>query len=135
MLLGTCTTRMLLRDAMAAALFTMSSPPMQTRASILSLASAASVLSRLSGSRVTSRRDEPSRTPPSRWMRETSSTASSCCSSVYRCASQSKPSWKPMGTHPSLMASMATALMTPLVPGAGPPPTTMPMRLMFTVPR
>ena len=64
MLLGTCTTRMLLRDAMAAALFTMSSPPMQTRASILSLASAASVLSRLSGSRVTSRRDEPSSTPP-----------------------------------------------------------------------
>ena len=28
------------------------------------------------------------------------------------------------------MASMATALMTPFVPGAGPPPTTMPMRLM-----
>jgi hypothetical protein len=25
---------------------------------------------------------------------------------------------------------MATALMTPLVPGAGPPPTMMPMRLM-----
>ena len=25
---------------------------------------------------------------------------------------------------------MATALMTPLVPGAGPPPTTMPIRLM-----
>jgi len=82
MLLGTCTTLMALRDAMAAALFTMSSPPMQTRASISSLLSAASVLSRLSGSRVTSRRDEPSNTPPSRWMREHSSIESSCCSSV-----------------------------------------------------
>jgi len=36
-----------------------------------------------------------------------------------------------MGTQPALMASMATALIAPLVPGAGPPPTTMPMRLMF----
>ena len=35
----------------------MSSPPMQTSASILSLASAARVFSRLSGSRVTSRRE------------------------------------------------------------------------------
>ena len=43
---------------MATALRTMSSPPMQTSASILSLASAASVFSRLSGSRVTSRRDD-----------------------------------------------------------------------------
>ena len=51
MLLGTCTTLIALRDAIAGALRTMSSPPTQTSASIRSLASAASVLSRLSGSR------------------------------------------------------------------------------------
>ena len=82
MLFGTCTTRIALRLAMAAALRTMSSPPMQTRASIFSLPSAAIVLSKLSALSVTSRRDVPSITPPSRWIRDTSSMVSSCCSSV-----------------------------------------------------
>src|SRR5438874_8666873 len=34
-----------------------------------------------------------------------------------------KPSRKPMTSMPWLMASMVTELMTPLMPGAGPPPT------------
>ena len=56
MLFGTCTTldgRS--RDAIAAALRTMSSPPMQTSASIFSLLSAATVLSKLSALSVMSR--------------------------------------------------------------------------------
>jgi hypothetical protein len=82
MLFGTCTTLMAVRAAMAAALRTMSSPPMQTTASIFSLLRAATVLSKLSALSVMSRRDVPRSTPPSRWMRETSSMVSSCCSSV-----------------------------------------------------
>ena len=34
-----------------------------------------------------------------------------------------KPSWMPITSMPWLRASMVTALMTPLMPGAGPPPT------------
>ena len=82
MLFGTWTTRMPVREAIAAALRTMSSPPMQTSASIFSLLSAATVLSKLSALSVMSRRDVPRRTPPSTWMRDTSSMVSSCCSSV-----------------------------------------------------
>ena len=38
-----------------------------------------------------------------------------------------------MGVQPILMASMTTALMTPFVPGAGPPPTRMPIRLIAII--
>src|SRR5215213_4530054 len=42
------------------------------------------------------------------------------------------PFWKPMTSIPWLMmASMVTDEMTPLMPGAGPPPTRMPRRLPF----
>src|SRR5690348_1257903 len=42
------------------------------------------------------------------------------------CASHLKPSRKPMTSKPWLMPSMVAAAMTPLRPGAGPPPTNMP---------
>src|ERR1035437_2820373 len=42
------------------------------------------------------------------------------------CARYLKPSRKPMTSNPLLMPSMVAAAMTPLMPGAGPPPTKMP---------
>jgi len=39
------------------------------------------------------------------------------------------------GDEATRIASIATALMTPLVPGAGPPPTRIPIRLMAMLER
>ena len=48
--------------------------------------------------------------------------------SVEPSASQRKPSAIPTTSTPRLRASIVAALMTPLMPGAGPPPTRMPRR-------
>ncbi len=71
-------------------------------------------------------REVPSTEPPVRCTRDTSSMASGRSLSALRRTRFLKPSWIPMTSKPSLIASIAAAEMTVLMPGAGPPPTRMP---------
>src|SRR2546423_1892361 len=67
----------------------------------------------------------PSTEPPCRCIRETSSMRSGRTLEVSSRMSHLKPSCTPTTRKPSLIASMAAAEMTALMPGAGPPPTSM----------
>src|SRR5436190_14259765 len=65
----------------------------------------------------------PSMEPPRRWMPLTPSIVSLTACSVSPWASHLYPSRTPRTLNPWFMPSMVAALMTPLMPGAGPPPT------------
>jgi len=71
--------------------------------------------------------------PPDAWMRETSSMVRGMNMSLCPSKSALKPPLIPTTFFPELMASMVAALMTPLMPGAGPPPTIIPMVSAFMV--
>ena len=61
--------------------------------------------------------------PPRKWMRLTSSMVSGVTCSMSPCMIHSKPSRMPTTSTPSSRPRMVAALMTLLMPGAGPPPT------------
>ena len=104
MLLGTWTTRMpRCATPMAAALRTMSSPPMQTSASILSLRSAATRV--VEALRIAGRRRGATRRAGRRRRGGCATPRRSSARAARRCSAaraSSKPSWKPMGTHAEL---------------------------------
>src|SRR5208337_563277 len=64
--------------------------------------------------------------PPCRWIRETSSGRSSFVWDASPCMMWEKPSRSPTTRAPARAAVSAAAPITPLMPGAGPPPTTIP---------
>src|ERR1044071_2322694 len=64
--------------------------------------------------------------PPRKWMRLTSSIVSSSVWVMSPRISHLKPSAMPMTSTPSRFARMVAALITLLMPGAGPPPTRIP---------
>src|SRR5262249_57189323 len=66
----------------------------------------------------------PSIEPPRRLILLTAGIVSGWQCPGSPCARYLNPSWNPITSMPPLIASMVTALITPLMPGAGPPPTT-----------
>ena len=67
--------------------------------------------------------------PPRKWIRLTSSIVSGWTCSMFPCMSHWKPSRMPRTETPSSSARIVAALMTLLMPGAGPPPTRIAMFL------
>ena len=103
-----------------------SSPPMVTRCVMPACCSVSMTACSASADLVGFSREVPSTEPPVRCTRDTSSMVSGRSLSALRRTRFLKPSWIPMTSKPSLMASMAADEMTVLMPGAGPPPTRMP---------
>ena len=81
------------------------------------------VCSRCSGSSVGFAREMPMWDPPRKWMRLTASVVRRVVRSMLPCINHSKPSRMPTTSTPSSSHRMVAALMTLLMPGAGPPPT------------
>ena len=102
-----------------------SSPPIVMSIDTSRRSSESTVFSRCAGSFVGLARDVPMCEPPRKWMRLTSSMVSGTMCSMSPCMSHSKPSRMPTTSTPSRAQRMAAALMTLLMPGAGPPPTRM----------
>jgi hypothetical protein len=69
--------------------------------------------------------DIPMIEPPVLCMRDVSLMVSSSIWLVSPSAIHLKPSLIPITSKPLLIASIVAALMTPFIPGAGPPPTSM----------
>ena len=79
------------------------------------------VFSRCAGSCVGLAREMPMCEPPRKWMRLTLSMVSGVTCSTSPCISHSNPSRMPTTSMPSSSARMVAALITLLIPGAGPP--------------
>ena len=121
LLIVPCDRSLTVRDESA-----VSSPPMVTRCVMPACCSVSMTACSASGDLVGFSREVPSTDPPARCTRDTSSMASGRSFSALRRTRFLKPSWIPMTSKPSLIASIAAAEMTVLMPGAGPPPTRMP---------
>ncbi len=125
--LGTCTTWMrpwacwCRRSAEKA----VSSPPIVIRSVTPSRSSEITVFSRYSGLVVGLARETPMYEPPRKWIRLTFSMVSGRTLSTLPCISHSNPSSTPSTSTPSSAARIVAAPMTALIPGAGPPPTSM----------
>ena len=70
-------------------------------------------------------REMPMHEPPRKWMRLVSSIVSGATCEMSPVMSHWKPSWTPRTSTPESAARMVAAPMTLLMPGAGPPATTM----------
>ncbi len=68
----------------------------------------------------------PSVEPPRKWMRLTCSIVKSRAWVMSPCISHLNPSSMPTTATPSRLARIVAALITLLIPGAGPPPTRIP---------
>ena len=100
-----------------------SSPPIVMSCDTLSRSSEMTVFSSSAGSFVGLAREIPMCDPPRKWMRLTLSIVSGVVCSMLPCISHSNPSRMPTTSMPSSWARIVAALMTLLIPGAGPPPT------------
>src|SRR5437773_10420380 len=107
-----------------------SSPPIVTRSDTLRRSSEMTVFSSACGEVVGFAREMPMWQPPRKWMRLTASMLSGFTWSTFPCMSHSKPSSIPSTSTPSSRARMVAAPITLLIPGAGPPPTTIARRLL-----
>lgn len=83
------------------------------------------VLSISLGSLVGLAREMPMMLPPRKWMRLTAWMVRREVCSMSPCINHWKPSRIPMTSMPESWARMVAAPITLLIPGAGPPPTTM----------
>ena len=101
-------------------------PPIVTRRVTPRLVRVDRTRSRCSGFLVGLAREVPKCEPPRKWMRLTSSMEIGCTCAVLPSMSHLNPSRKPSTSEPPMMLRIVTALMTLLMPGAGPPPTSMP---------
>ena len=126
MVLGTWHTAILPAAAFSTcvAVKAVSSPPIVTRYFTPRSLSALTTLAIFSGLLVGFSRDVRMMEPPRVWMREISSGLSVRVCVLSPLASHLNPSYTPITSRPCFTASKVTALITPLIPGAGPPPTT-----------
>jgi hypothetical protein len=113
------------RSSMRLAVKAVSSPPMVMRKSTSRFLRAWMTFLSFSSLFVGFSREVPRIEPPVKWMRDTSSMVRCRTLLLSPRASHWKPSRMPMTLRPHLMASMVADRMTPLMPGAGPPPTRM----------
>ena len=79
--------------------------------------------SRPAGSRDGFAREIPMCDPPRKWIRLTTSMVNGVTWSISPCTIHSKPSRMPMTLTSSRQLRIVAALMTLLMPGAGPPAT------------
>ena len=125
--LGTWITRIFPRvfSEMICASVAVPSPPMVMSMPTPSRSRASSVRWRCSGERVGLAREMPMYEPPRKWMRLVSSMVRGTTWEMSPSESHLKPSWMPMTSTPRSRARMVAAPITLLMPGAGPPATTM----------
>src|SRR5438132_7970530 len=105
-----------------------SSPPIVIRRFTPSWSNERTVVSSSAALLVGLAREMPMNEPPRKWIRLTASIVSGRVWPTSPSISHSKPSSMPTTSRSSSPARMVAALMTLLMPGAGPPPTRMPRR-------
>ena len=123
---GTCTTWIRPADCSSRriAVYAVSSPPMVIRCVTSRRSSERMVFSSSWGSAVGLARAMPMIEPPREWMRLTPSIWRGRTWSMLPRMIHSNPSWIPSTSTPSRTQRIVAAPITALIPGAGPPPTT-----------